>query len=99
MVVKKLIRLKIKKNKFSTIVNHFNNLDNIILATLDSFKFLTMTDIRQKKENVKMHLKDLRQNLKKMHLEVTEELILPKPEDVKKLMNKMDELLKLIESK
>ena len=46
-----------------------------------------MTDIKQKKENVKMHLKDLRQNLKKMHLEVTEELILPKPDDVKELMN------------
>ena len=58
-----------------------------------------MTDLRQKKENVKMHLKDLRQNLKKMHLEVTEELILPQPDDVKNLMNKMDELLKLIESK
>ena len=58
-----------------------------------------MTDIRQKKENVKMHLKDLRQNLKKMHLEVTEELILPHPNDVKNLMNKMDELLKIIESK
>ena len=58
-----------------------------------------MTDIRQKKENVKMHLKDLRQNLKKMHLEVTEELTLPKPGDGKDLMNKMDKLLKLIESK
>ena len=58
-----------------------------------------MSDIRQKKENVKKHLKDLRQNLKKMHLEVTEELILPKPDDVKKLMHKMDNLLKLIESK
>ena len=58
-----------------------------------------MTDIREKKDNVKMHLKDLRQNLKKMHLEVTEELILPKPDDVKKLMNKMDQLLKLIETK
>ena len=57
-----------------------------------------MTDTEQKKENVKMHLKDLRQNLKKMHLEVTEELILPNPEDVKILMNKMDKLLKLIES-
>ena len=56
-----------------------------------------MTDTRQDKEKVKMHLKDLRQNLKKMHLEVTEELILPKPEDVKFLMNKMDKLLKLIE--
>ena len=58
-----------------------------------------MTDIKQKKENVKLHLKDLRQNLKKMHLAVTEELILPQPDDVKKLMNKMDHLLKLIESK
>jgi hypothetical protein len=58
-----------------------------------------MTDIRKKKENIKMHLKDLRQNLKKMHLEVTEELILPDADDIKKLMNKMDELLKLIESK
>ncbi len=58
-----------------------------------------MTDINQKKENVKMHLKDLRQNLKEMHLKVTEELILPKPGDVKELMDKMDKLLKLIESK
>ena len=58
-----------------------------------------MTDIEQKKENVKMHLKNLRQNLKKMHLEVTEELLIPQPEDVKILMNKMDQLLKLIESK
>tara|TARA_B100000161_G_scaffold114833_1_gene81264 strand:+ start:320 stop:496 length:177 start_codon:yes stop_codon:yes gene_type:complete len=58
-----------------------------------------MTDIKQKKDNVKMHLKDLRQNLKKMHLAVTEELILPNPDEVKKLMNKMDQLLKIIESK
>ena len=58
-----------------------------------------MTDIRQKKENVKMHLKDLRQNLKKMHLAVTEELILPQPDEVKTLMQKMDQLLKVIESK
>ena len=58
-----------------------------------------MTDIKQKKENVKMQLKDLRQNLKKMHLSVTEELILPQPDEVKNLMNKMDQLLKLIESK
>ena len=58
-----------------------------------------MTDITKKKENVKMHLKDLRQNLKKMHLAVTEELILPQPDEVKRLMNKMDQLLKLIESK
>ena len=58
-----------------------------------------MTDIKQKKESIKMHLKDLRQNLKKMHLQVSEELILPRPDDVKNLMNKMDQLLKVIESK
>ena len=58
-----------------------------------------MTDIRIKKENVKTHLKDLRQNLKQMHLAVTEELVLPEPDEVKTLMSKMDQLLKLIESK
>ena len=58
-----------------------------------------MTDVKKKKENIKMHLNDLRQNLKKMHLAVTEELVLPRPDDVKTLMNKMDQLLKLIESK
>ena len=58
-----------------------------------------MTDIRQKKENVKMHLKDLRQNLKKMHLSVTEEMVLPQPDQIKTLIHKMDQLLILIESK
>ena len=58
-----------------------------------------MTDIRQKKDDVKMHLKYLRQDLKKMHLAVTEELILPQPDEIKTLMNKMDQLLKLIDSK
>jgi len=57
-----------------------------------------MADKKLKKENVKTHLKDLRQNLKKMHLAVTEELIIPQPDEVKKLMSKMDQLLKLIES-
>ena len=58
-----------------------------------------MTEIREKKENVKMHLKELRQKLKEMHLAVTEELILPQPEEVKTLMYKMEQLLKVIESK
>ena len=58
-----------------------------------------MTDVRQKKENVKMHLKDLRKDLKIMHLTVTEELLLPEPDEVKTLMYKMDQLLKVIESK
>ena len=58
-----------------------------------------MSDSAQKKDDVKMHLKDLRSELKKMHLAVTEELILPEPDDVKTLMSKMDILLKAIESK
>ena len=58
-----------------------------------------MSDSTQKKDDVKMHLKDLRSELKKMHLAVTEELILPEPDDVKTLMSKMDTLLKVIESK
>ena len=57
-----------------------------------------MTDIRQKKENVKMHLKDLRLDLKKIHLAVTKELLLPEPDEVKTLIYKMDQLLKVIES-
>ena len=58
-----------------------------------------MTNVNQKKENVKMHLKDLRLDLKKMHLTLTDELILPQPDEVKTLIYKMDQLLKAIESK
>lgn len=58
-----------------------------------------MTEISQKKEIVKTQLKDLRLDLKKMHLAVTEELLLPHPEEVKTLISKMDKLLKAIESK
>ena len=57
-----------------------------------------MTDIKQKKEHVKKQLKILRRDLKKMHLAVTEELQLPQPDEVKTLLNKMDQLLKLIDS-
>ena len=56
-----------------------------------------MTDINNTKDDVKMHLKDLRSDLKKMHMAVTEELLLPEPDDVKALMSKMDLLLKAIE--
>ena len=57
-----------------------------------------MADVEKKKEDVKMHLKELRAELKRMHLGVTDELLLPEPEDVKSLMGKMDSLLKVIES-
>ena len=66
---------------------------------LKNKNIISMTDIKQKKENVKMHLNDLRQNLKKMHLSVTEDLILPQPDEVKTLIYKMDQLLSVIESK
>ena len=58
-----------------------------------------MTYFNKKKETVKMHLKDLRHDLKKMHLAVTEELLIPQPDQVKTLIFKMDKLLKVIESK
>ena len=57
-----------------------------------------MADVTQKKEDVKMHLKELRAELKRMHLSVTEELILPEPDEIKILMSKMDSLLKVIDS-
>ena len=57
-----------------------------------------MTDTTQKKENLKIQLKDLRQQLKKLHLSVTEDLILPEPDEIKTLMKKMDKLLKVLES-
>ena len=46
-----------------------------------------------------MHLNNLRKDLKRMHLTVTEELLLPQADEVKTLMYKMDQLLKVIESK
>ena len=58
-----------------------------------------MTDVSKKKENVKMHLNNLRIDLKKMHLAVTEELIIPQPDEVRTLMYKMDKLIKAIDSK
>ena len=57
-----------------------------------------MSDNRKKKENVKMHLNDLRLDLKKIHLAVTKDLLLPEPDEVKTLIYKMDQLLKVIES-
>jgi len=89
---------KFKKLNFSFDINKQQAIIVITLIWLNLY-FKTMTDIKQKKENVKMHLKDLRQNLKKMHLAVTQDLTLPQPDEVKKLMYKMDQLLNLIETK
>ena len=58
-----------------------------------------MATAKEKKEEVKASLKILRAELRKMHLGVTEELTLPEPTDVKKLMTQMEELLVVIEPK
>tara|TARA_B100001029_G_C14813015_1_gene313408 strand:+ start:432 stop:629 length:198 start_codon:yes stop_codon:yes gene_type:complete len=58
-----------------------------------------MATAKEKKEEVKASLKILRTELRKMHLGVTEELSLPEPTEVKKLMTQMEQLLKVIEPK
>ena len=58
-----------------------------------------MATAKEKKQEVKASLKILRAELRKMHLGVTEELSLPEPTEVKKLMTQMEELLVVIEPK
>ena len=58
-----------------------------------------MATAKEKKAEVKASLKILRSELRKMHLGVTEELSLPEPTEVKKLMTQMEELLVVIEPK
>ena len=58
-----------------------------------------MATAKEKKQEVKASLKILRSELRKMHLGVTEELSLPEPTEVKKLMTQMEELLTVIEPK
>ena len=58
-----------------------------------------MATAKEKKAVVKASLKILRAELRKMHLGVTEELSLPEPTEVKKLMTQMEELLVVIEPK
>ena len=58
-----------------------------------------MATAKEKKEEVKASLKILGAELRKMHLGVTEELSLPEPTEVKKLMTQMEQLLLVIEPK
>tara|TARA_B100000700_G_scaffold206100_1_gene226517 strand:- start:20 stop:214 length:195 start_codon:yes stop_codon:yes gene_type:complete len=58
-----------------------------------------MATAKEKKEEVKASLKILRAELRKMHLGVTEELTLPEPTEVKKLMTQLEGLLVVIEPK
>ena len=58
-----------------------------------------MATTKEKKEEVKKSLKLLRKELRIMHLGVTEELTLPDYNEVKQLMDKMEKLLEVVESK
>ena len=58
-----------------------------------------MATAKEKKEEVKSHLKKLRSELRTIHLSVTEELKLPEAKNIKKLMSQMDELLSVVDSK
>ena len=58
-----------------------------------------MATAKEKKEEVKKYLKKLRAELRVIHLAVTDELKLPEPDEVKNLMNQMDELLLVIDPK
>ena len=66
---------------------------------IDIIRIEKMATAKEKKEEVKASLKILRAELRKMHLGVTEELALPEPTEVKKLMTQMEELLVVIEPK
>ena len=66
---------------------------------MDIQSLIKMATAKEKKEEVKASLKVLRAELRKMHLGVTEELSLPEPTEVKKLMTQMEELLVVIEPK
>ena len=55
-----------------------------------------MPTAKEKKLEVKEQLKKLRAELRVMHLGVTEELTLPDPVEVKKVMAKMENLLEIV---
>ncbi len=58
-----------------------------------------MATAKEKKEEVKTRLKQLRADLRVMHLGVTEELTLPDPVEVRKVMTQMESLLEVVEPK
>ena len=58
-----------------------------------------MATAKEKKEEVKKYLKKLRADLRVIHLAVTDELKLPDPDEVKTLMNQMEELLLVVDPK
>ncbi len=58
-----------------------------------------MATAKEKKEEVKKHLKKMRAELREIHLAVTEELKMPEAKSIKDLMTEMDELLLVVDPK
>ena len=58
-----------------------------------------MATAKEKKELVKTHLKKLRSELRTIHLAVTDELKLLEADTIKTLMNQMEELLSVVDTK
>ncbi len=58
-----------------------------------------MPTAKEKKEEVKSHLKRLRSELRTIHLAVTDELKLPEASNIKELMIQMEELLSVVDPK
>ena len=58
-----------------------------------------MATAKEKKEEVKKHLKKMRAELRTIHLAVTDEMKMPESESIKDLMLEMDELLLIIDPK
>ena len=58
-----------------------------------------MATAKEKKEEVKTHLKKLRSELRTIHLAVTEQLKLPEADNIKELMLQMEDLLMVVDTK
>ena len=58
-----------------------------------------MATAKEKKEEVKKHLKKMRAELREIHLAVTDEQKMPEAKSIKDLMTEMDELLLVIDPK
>ncbi len=58
-----------------------------------------MATAKEKKEEAKAHLKQLRSDLRVMHMAVTEDLKLPDPLEVRRVMTNMEKLLEVIDPK
>ena len=54
---------------------------------------------QSKREQVVSHLRYIRQELREMHLGLTEESLLPEPGEVRGVMVQMEALLELLEGK